>query len=64
MAARNGVKHEEGSAACDRSGEASRNPTKSSSPIPSPGSDDNGRRGRSRTRVHNTPRVDDAVKRR
>lgn len=63
MAARNGESHTETSAS-ERSSADPQGPSKSSSPVPSPGSEDNGRRGRSRTRVRATSRGDDAMKRR
>ncbi|KAI1796656.1 kinase-like protein [Ganoderma leucocontextum] len=46
------------------SGDAVNHPQASSSPLPSPGSDDNGRRGRSRTRAQAIPRGDDNLRRR
>ncbi|PIL24963.1 hypothetical protein GSI_12850 [Ganoderma sinense ZZ0214-1] len=46
--------------------DAANHPQASSFPVtvPSPGSEENGRRGRSRTRTHTTPRVEDNLRRR
>ncbi|RPD64429.1 kinase-like protein [Lentinus tigrinus ALCF2SS1-7] len=64
MAQENGEKHSQAATEPSRKQSGDGSDKRSSSPVPSPGSDDNGRRGRSRTRTHATPRSEDTYKRR
>ena len=64
MAQENGEKHPQAVTEPARKQSGDGSDKRSSSPVPSPGSDDNGRRGRSRTRTHATQRSEDMYKRR
>ncbi|TFK94189.1 kinase-like protein [Polyporus arcularius HHB13444] len=64
MTQENGEKHAQATTEPPRKQSGDGSDKRSSSPVPSPGSDDNGRRGRSRTRAQVTPRSEDTFKRR